>query len=268
MSEGAARAGVLLTVRYDGGRFSGFARQPDRRTVAGELDGAVRAVDPRASLVRGASRTDAGVHALAHPVAFDATHPIPPRGWALALSRHLGADLSVVSAARVTTGYDPRSHVRNKTYRYLVHRSELRDPFLAGRAWRIGGSLDVGALSEELSHVVGRHDFRAFRTASDPRVDTVRTMLHAEARVASSDLPLLAIEITGDRFLHRMVRIIVGAVVDVGLGRLAPGAVRRAIDGGDRRLLGTTAPADGLYLVRSELDDPGQDNWPDQSTSR
>jgi tRNA pseudouridine38-40 synthase len=127
----AARFGVLLSVQYDGTRFSGFARQPNARTIAGELDGAVRAIDPRASLVRGASRTDAGVHALDQRVAFDTTMDIPSRGWALALSRHLCDEMVVARAWRVADGYDPRAHSLRKTYRYFVLFSPVRDPVLS-----------------------------------------------------------------------------------------------------------------------------------------
>src|SRR5262245_49365500 len=89
MTDAPEPRGVLLEVSYDGTPFSGFARQPNARTVAGELDGAVRVIDPGASLVRGASRTDAGVHALAQPVSFDTRRNIEPRGWVLALLSQL-----------------------------------------------------------------------------------------------------------------------------------------------------------------------------------
>jgi tRNA pseudouridine38-40 synthase len=259
----APRYGVLLTVAYDGSRFCGFARQPSARTVAGELDGAVRAVDSTASIVRGASRTDSGVHALAQRVSFDASLDIPPRGWALALAQHTSDEIAIVSAARVPPGYDPRDHATRKTYRYVILRSQVRDPFLRGRAWKVPERLNHERMSEEAAALVGRHDFRAFRSSTDARVDTVRTIFRAEIREAPADTRLLAIEIDGDGFLHRMVRIIVGALVDVGRDRLPAGAVRTALHSGDRNELGITAPPDGLSLVTLDLDDEGSDKWPD-----
>lgn len=264
----AARFGVLLSVQYDGTRFSGFARQPNARTIAGELDGAVRAIDPRASLVRGASRTDAGVHALDQRVAFDTAMDIPSRGWALALARHLCDEMVVARAWRVADGYDPRAHARRKTYRYLVLSSPVRDPFLRDRAFLVRDRLNHELMIDEARLMLGTHDFRGFRTSSDPRTDTVRTIFRADVRWA--DDRLLVIEVEGDRFLHRMVRIIAGTLIDVGRGRLPLGAIRRGIETGLRSALGTTAPACGLYLAAVELEDEARwtDNWPYQLSTR
>lgn len=254
--------GVLLGVAYDGGPFSGFARQPEARTVAGELDGAVRAVDPSASLVRGVSRTDAGVHARAQCVAFDSALDIPPRGWALALARHLPDEISVVRAARVAAGYDPRAHATTKTYRYSVLESLVRDPFLCRFTWRIAERLNHQAMAEEASALLGEHDFRAFRAAGDPREDTVRQILRADLeRPTESRLDLV---VTGNRFLYKMMRIVAGTVIDVGRGRLSPGAVARALASGSRDDLGVTAPPEGLCLERVTLAEAGGEAWPDQ----
>lgn len=262
-----ARHGVLLRVAYDGTRFSGFARQPSARTIAGELDGAVRAIDETASLVRGASRTDAGVHALDQPVAFDTRLDIPPRGWVLALSAHTSDELAVVRASRVGAGYDPRSHAVRKTYAYRILLSEVRDPFLRDRAFRVGEWLNHERMLEEAHALVGRHDFRAFRTSSDPRTDTVRTILRAQVDLDPTDERVLVIEVEGDGFLHRMMRIIAGTIVDVGRGRLPPGSVLRGIESGERSVLGITAPACGLSLVSLVLDEEGEGHWPNHLSS-
>lgn len=264
----SGKFGVLLSVQYDGTRFSGFARQPTARTVAGELDGAVTAIDPHASLVRGASRTDSGVHALDQRVAFDSAIDIPARGWALALPRHLSDEVSIARASRVDLDYDPRAHAVRKTYRYLVLCSPVRDPFLRDRACLVRDRLNHEVMHTEARTMVGTYDFRAFRTSSDPRTDTVRTIFRAD--VFHEDDRVLVIEVEGDRFLHRMVRIIAGTLIDIGRGRLEPGAIRRGIDSGSRAVLGTTAPACGLYLAKMKLDDEARwtDNWPYQLSTR
>ena len=254
--------GVLLGVAYDGGPFSGFARQPEARTIAGELDGAVRAIDPSASLVRGVSRTDAGVHARAQCVAFDTAKDIPPRGWALALAQHLPDEISVVRAARVPAGYDPRSHARTKTYRYSLLERLVRDPFLSRYTWRVAERLNHPRMAEEAHALLGEHDFRAFRAAADPREDTIRHILRADLEPSSEGR--LHIVVTGNRFLYKMMRIIAGTLVDVGRGRLEPGAVRRGLASGSRALLGVTAPPDGLCLEQVTLDEAGVEAWPDQ----
>jgi tRNA pseudouridine38-40 synthase len=256
--------GVLLGVAYDGGPFSGFARQPAARTIAGELDGAARCLDPGSSLMRGVSRTDAGVHARAQCVAFDTTLDIPPRGWALALARHLPTEIAVVRAARVRVGYDPRSVARTKTYRYSVLQSLVRDPFRSSFTWRIAERLNHQAMGEEAALLIGEHDFRAFRAAGDPRLDTRRHILRAQVHPSAVDGLGLDIVVTGNRFLYKMVRIIAGTLVDVGRGRLRPGAVARALASGSRADLGITAPPEGLCLEEVTLDESGTDAWPDQ----
>jgi tRNA pseudouridine38-40 synthase len=259
--------GVLLTVGYDGKAFSGFVRQTNARTVAGELEGAIRVIDPRASFVRGASRTDAGVHALAQAVSFDSERVLSARSWVLALSGELPDEIAIVRAARVPVGYDPRHHALRKTYRYVVLQSPTRDPFLHGRAWRLHDRLNHQLLRDELEALLGEHDFGAFRSAADERSDTVRTMLRAELRMNAADARCAEIIIEGNRFMHNMVRIIAGTVIDVARGRLAPGAVRRALSSKLRGDLGMTAPAAGLYLDEIVLRESGEAAWPESPAS-
>lgn len=262
MSAGSVPAGVLLTVAYDGARYGGYARQSNARTIAGELWGAITAIDAKASDLRGASRTDAGVHARGQLVAFDAQRVIKPRSWALGLAGHLPAEICVVRAARVPAGYDPRRHALRKVYRYVLLRSQVRDPFWSERCWRVGYRLNHQLMQQEAALLLGRHDFAAFRSSSDDRDNTVRTIFRADVSEDACDPRVLNIVIEGDRFLHRMVRIIAGTLVDVGRGRLRPGAVTRGLSSRSRLDLGMTAPAGGLCLERVHVDDAGTDAWP------
>jgi tRNA pseudouridine38-40 synthase len=255
--------GVLLSVAYDGSRFSGFARQPTARTIAGELDGAVRAVSPDASLVRGASRTDAGVHARGQRVAFDVDRELPARAWVHSLNRELPAEIVVQRAARVDAGFEPRFSARQKTYRYVILESVVRSPFWDGRAWRLSDRLNHELMRDAAAPLVGEHDFRAFRAAEDQRENTVRRLFRIEVRTRSSDDgELCEIFVEGSGFLHRMVRIIVGSLVDVGCGRLSASAIATALDHKNRAALGRTAPPDGLCLDSMTLGDEGRDAWP------
>lgn len=254
---------MLLTVSYDGALFSGFVRQSNARTVQQVLDGAVRAVDPVASPTRCTSRTDAGVHAQAHPVAFDTEAGISSRGWVLGLLQHLPEDVGIVRAEHVPRGYDPRRHARSKTYRYVILRSPVRDPLLVGRAWRVGYKLNLGLMHDAAAMLAGRHDFAAFRGSSDTRTDTVRHLFRVEVRTARSDPRLCEIEISGDGFLYNMVRIVAGTLVDIGRGRLKKQAFTSAFASGSRAELGVTAPAEGLYLAGVELATRGSAGWPE-----
>jgi tRNA pseudouridine38-40 synthase len=258
-----AAHGVLLTVAYDGKRLAGFARQPNVRTVAGELDGAVRSIDPRATVVRGASRTDAGVHARGQRVAFDTTMSIPSRGWVMALNAALPEEIVVRRAASVAFGFEPRFHAESKVYRYVLLEGAVADPFLAGRCWRIGDRLNHELMRRAAAPLLGEHDFAAFRASGDERTDTVRRLFRIEVRSASGDDPRLTqIVVEGNRFMYRMVRIIVGSLVDVAVGRLDEGRLARALTERDRAILGRTAPPDGLCLDSVRLDDEGTDPWP------
>src|SRR5260221_840588 len=253
---------ILLTVAYDGARFSGWAKQEGTRTVAGELLGAIQAMDPEVAEVRGASRTDAGVHARGQLAAFDSNRDIAPKGWALGLSAHLPAEIAIRQAARVPSGSDPRSFAERKHYRYLVLRDDLRDPFWEGRDLRVSHMVDIHALRQEARALVGTHDFAAFRSSSDQRTNTVRTLHDVRVEHLAGDSRVLAIDVVGSGFMHNMVRIIVGTLLDVARRRLPPGAIERGLASKSRGDLGMTAAAQGLYLENIEHKLALEDAWP------
>jgi tRNA pseudouridine38-40 synthase len=259
------RRGVLLTVAYDGARFAGFVVQPGQRTIAGELLGALQAVDPAIRQIRGASRTDAGVHAHGQRVAFDTTLDVPPRGWVLAVTRHLPSEIAIRRAGVVEVGFQPRFESHGKRYRYLVLRDHARDPFLEGRAWRspaFDAPEAIAIAAEEARLAIGTHDFAAFRSSADVRRRTVRTIRRFEVTEDPSDPRVIRIDVEGDAFLHNMVRILVGTLADVARGRVPRGAIARALSSGKRGDAGITAPPDGLYLEQVLLDHEGDDGWP------
>jgi tRNA pseudouridine38-40 synthase len=257
--------GVLLTVAYDGGPFAGFAIQPNQRTIAGELLGAVRALDPAVREIRGASRTDAGVHARGQRVAFDTAASLPARGWALALSRHLPQEIAVRRAAFVAEGFSPRFGNLGKRYRYTILRDLVRDPFLDGRAWRapaIDSDEAVERAAREAESALGTHDFAAFRSAADEREKTVRTLRSFTVTVDPADPRLVRVDVEGDAFLHNMVRILVGTLYDVARGHRPPGTIAKALASLQRKDAGITAPALGLCLEQVLLEDEGTEGWP------
>jgi tRNA pseudouridine38-40 synthase len=254
--------GVLLEVAYDGTAFHGWAAQKGVRTVEETLLGAVVALDPRVRGVRGASRTDAGVHAQGQLAAFDPTLDIPARGWVLGLNQHLPEDVAVRAARRIPSGFAPRFAARGKRYRYRVLIDPVREPALRARTWRVQ-EVDVSAVAREAQAAVGTHDFVAFRSSGDQRDNTVRTLSRVEIeREAHPDV--VAVVVEGNAFLYNMVRILVGTMIDVGRGRLPPGAVARAIESRDRGQAGTTAPAQGLVLEHVDVDFPegSGERWP------
>lgn len=263
--------GVRLRVAYDGSEFAGWQRQPGLRTVQGELERAVSELVGTEIEVRGASRTDAGVHALDQVVAFDSPRELPMLGWVRALNGKLPEDVAVREAEPCAVGYRPRFDAVAKRYRYTLHLGAVRDPLIRRYAWHLGprrarpwqgampstpeGWLDLDAMEEAASFLVGTHDFRAFRAAGDERENTVRTLTEVSiVRRASGRDDLVAIEVRGTAFMQHMVRILAGTLVEVGRERMRPQEIARLLaPQATRAQAGETAPACGLLLVEVEL---------------
>ncbi|MBC7171172.1 MAG: tRNA pseudouridine synthase A, partial [Polyangiaceae bacterium] len=199
MTEDAARAaretfehGVRLRLAYDGTDFHGWQLQPNVRTVQGVLQQALAKMRIAHGKVRGASRTDTGVHAEGQVVSFGCERAIPMTGWTLGLNAFLPSDVAVREATPCAPTYDPRFDSVRKTYRYTLHCGLTRDPLRARRYWFVLPTLarrdirhpgpgvedwlDLEAMARAASHLEGQHDFRAFRAADDPREKSIRTI--------------------------------------------------------------------------------------------
>jgi tRNA pseudouridine38-40 synthase len=240
---------LRLVVRYDGAPFSGWQRQRGVPTVQEALEDAASAIAVERITVRGAGRTDAGVHAHGQLASFTTRAEIPGHGWRMGLNSRLPKSVAVWDARATRDDFDPRRASAGKRYRYLLHLAADRDPLLHRRAWHLYGPMDIARMRAEAACFVGVHDFRAFRAADCERLTTVRAVWRVELveRWSGRD-DLVAVEVEGTAFLKNMVRVIVGTLVDVGRGRLPPGTVRARLADLDRTRAGMTAPADGLYL--------------------
>jgi tRNA pseudouridine38-40 synthase len=239
------------------------------RSVQGVIAEAAERICRHAIVVRGASRTDSGVHAEGQIAAFATERELTPERWVIALNRYLPDDLAVRAAAPCAPDYNPRFDARDKTYRYLFHLGAVRDPLLHARAWhparllrRVPRSaagvsqLDLGAMRSACDALTGTHDFRAFRGASDRRKSTERTLLRLTVQPEYQANPaLLAFEVHGVAFLFNMVRILAGSLMEVGRGRLSLERLQSLIDAPGERNdnPGLTAPAHGLTLVEVTL---------------
>ena len=247
---------VLIRIEYDGTNFSGWQKQPKARTVQGEIEHVLKYITMEDVNIHGTSRTDAGVHALGQCASFEWNCPMPVDKLPEVMNRRFGAggtgrsgapgDIRIISAEVMPDDFHARYSCTGKTYRYIIDKTG--DIFRRKQAFQYpeADQLDIEAMREAAAHIVGTHDFKCFETAGGtPRETTVRTVsrLDIEDREDS-----IVIEITGDGFLYNMVRIIVGTLVEVGIGKKAAGELPGIIEGRDRGKAGFTAPPQGLYL--------------------
>ena len=240
---------VKLAVAYDGTAYAGWQVQPNGRSIQATMEEALARILQEPVRVRAAGRTDAGVHAREQVVDFyDAgardLETIVHGGNAL-----LPPDIRVLSASVAPETFDARRHATEKEYRYFLYLSPVDSPFHFRYAWHIEKPLDLEAVREGLSHLVGEHDFSSFRGQGCNAVSPVRTIFRAE--VAGHDVPgLISIDVAGAGFLRHMVRNIVGTVVNAGKGKHSADHVGEILRARDRSSAGVNAPPHGLFLWR------------------
>lgn len=279
---------IGLVLEYVGTGYQGFqvqegdggAAQP-ARTVQGTVEAAIARVTSEQCRITGAGRTDAGVHALGQVASFDTGSRIPGDRFAPALNTALPTDVRVLRSFQAPEDFNARYDAIAKVYRYIIvpsHIARAGEPgqepepgarrnlgmqlgpgaqsgsaALAARALFVRRPLDMQAMAQASGRLVGQHDFRAFASTGSSAKTSVRTIRRLEVRPVRCGilgLDAVAIEIEADGFLYKMVRTIVGALLEVGAGRADAGYVERLLASGDRSIGPATAPPDGLYLVR------------------
>ena len=238
-----------LTIAYDGTAYAGWQVQKIGLGVQQKVEEALAKLFPSRPRVHGSSRTDTGVHALglvAHVEIPRSEIRMTVRKLALALNAHLPEDIRVLAAARCHADFHARFDATGKQYRYLVWNLGAMNPLLRTQAWHVPVKLDLPAMRAAAKCFVGRRDFRSL-TANPgyERDSTIRRLTRCDVRRTG---PLLTFIIEGDGFLYKMCRGIVGTLVQVGQGKIAPTGIRRILAHRDRRVAGMTAPAHGLVL--------------------
>ena len=258
---------VALIVSYHGGAYHGFQDQTGQNTVQGRLQDALSDLAGVPVTVRGAGRTDAGVHAAGQVV--DCWLPesltLPVARVPLALAARLPADVTVASAWSVSPRFHARFTAETKCYRYLIWRQATVSPFARPFAWHYHGALDVAAMAAAAPHLEGRHDLRVFAGAARPVNDATRTVVGCYVGSAG---PWLVIRLEADGFLYRMVRSMAGTLWRVGTGALRPDALPEMIRRGQRAEAGPSLPPQGLCLLwvrypeGQGLPPPSHGAWP------
>lgn len=271
---------VLLTIAYDGSGFHGWQKQPGERTVQGHLEQVMSRLFNREILLSGTSRTDAGVHALDQHAGFRADLGIPVEKIALVVNNALcaaegsesgrggfaKAPVRILKAEEMPPEFHARFDCKGKEYIYRIcagtgsgvnQTGDMSLVFERNYVYHVKEKLNVDAMNEAASFIVGEHDFKAFEAAGgNPRETTVRTMSsayvqnNAKAICADTSLQQIEFHVAGDGFLYNMVRIMTGTLVEIGQGKRRPEEMKDIIDSRDRTRAGHTAPPNGLYLAK------------------
>lgn len=242
---GAAMARYALTLAYDGGPYPGWQTQPGRNAIQDHVERALESIAGHRVRTICAGRTDAGVHALRQVVHFDTSVDRPDSAWVRGVNAHLPATIAIRSVTAVPDDFHARFGAARRRYRYLLHRSAVRHPLLAGRAGWTFRPIDAARLREAAAMLVGEHDFSAFRSSECQAASPVR-------RIDSIDVleqgPFVLLGFVGNAFLHHMIRNMVGTLLMAADNRRPLEWVGEVLASRDRRFAAPTFAPDGLYL--------------------
>ena len=275
-----------MTLAYDGTNYCGWQIQPNGIAVQEVVEQALGEFTGEPVRVVASGRTDAGVHAVGQVASFTTRSTAPCHGFLHGLPRYLPEDIVIRDVQEAATGFNARYHAKRKWYRYVIHNTRIRTPFLRNSVLWQRSPLDEAAMHAAVQFLVGTHDFRCFETQWPNRSSSIRTIYHASVtRIAGwnawdpteglrpeagrttansitggshltegtdspAEAPFLCFDVEADGFLYNMVRAIVGTLIHVGRRRWTPDDMNRILTTGDRTHAGETAPPQGLYLMR------------------
>lgn len=239
---------IKLTVAYDGTNYHGWQVQPNAITIEGVLNETISALTKEEIQVIGASRTDAGVHALGNVAVFDTESRIPGEKFSYALNQRLPDDIVIQQSEEVDKEFHPRYCTCEKTYEYVILNRKFPLPEYRNTAFFCYGELDIEAMQEASKAFLGEHDFAGFCSAGAQVKTTVRTIY--DLTVERKDNDMICIRVRGNGFLYNMVRIIAGTLLEVGKGNMEAKSLEHRIATADRSQAGPTAPARGLKLIK------------------
>ncbi len=236
-----------LIVEYDGSSYGGWQRQPNTPTIQKVVEDVLSQICREKVVIHGSGRTDAGVHAYGQVAHFHAATRMTPDQMAPALNSLLPRDISILSASEVGPEFHARKSAISKTYRYVLLVRSTRPALMRQRCYHVRRPLDVDLMRKAAARFVGRHDFRAFSCRVPEKKSCVRAVNFVDIKEEGE---YIFVEIQANGFLQRMVRTIVGTLVEVGVHRFEPGDIDGMIASGKRSDAGPSAPARGLFLVR------------------
>ncbi len=237
---------ILITVEYDGTNYAGWQRQINGLAVQQVLEETLQRATGERIVVTGASRTDAGVHALGQAVHFDTESRIPPEKYPFVLNTMLPRDIRVHTGREVPAEFHARFMTCGKRYTYRMVNSRHASAIRRNTHVHVPLPLDIDLMRQAAAELLGTHDYAAFQASGGTAKTTVRTITRADLDVRGDEV-ILTVE--GDAFLYNMVRIIAGTLIEIGYGRRSVHAFSEAYETLDRLSLGVTAPPQGLELT-------------------
>ncbi len=240
---------IKLTVAYDGTRYCGWQIQPKDITVEGILNQTLSKLLQEDITVIGASRTDAGVHAMGNVAVFDTDSTIPANKMAYAVNQWLPEDIKIQHSEEVAADFHPRKTMCIKTYQYRISNCDFLNPLTRNYAYFVYKPLNMEKMKVAAEMLIGTHDFKSFCSTNTTVEDTVRTIYQISLSKSEDEIQ---ITIQGNGFLYNMVRIIAGTLVQIGLGQSKYEDIETILLAKDRTLAGPTAPAHGLMLKSIE----------------
>jgi tRNA pseudouridine38-40 synthase len=243
---------VRLDVAYDGTDFKGFQPQPGLRTVGGELERALQRLTGASIRVTPAGRTDSGVHAQGQVVSFRTESGLAVTDLKRGLNALVGRDLAVTSVGEADERFNARRSAKSRRYRYRIWNHPDRNVWQRRWTAQVDTPLDLTAMQDACTDLLGQHDFAGFRThrsQDDEEMGTIRRVMWAEWQRAVDEPSLVSFEIEADAFLRHMVRTVVGSALLIGQHKLPVSALAEMLEGRERSGSGPTAPASGLTLM-------------------
>lgn len=247
---------IRLLIEYDGTNYHGWQSQKSGGTIQDIICAALSGITGEQVKLIGASRTDAGVHALGQVAVFGSGSTLETEVIMRALNAKLPPDIRILDAGETDADFHPRYDASKKSYFYLLSTSRRHSAFLYKYVWYVNAEVNIASVKEAASTVLGEHDFSSFRGSGCGAKNPVRTVLAADITrldemsfmTASIKGDFIKIKIEANAFLRHMVRNIVGTLVEVGRGRISPSEFKKILESCDRKAAGPTAPAKGLFL--------------------
>ena len=237
---------IAAVISYNGSAYCGFQVQKNGLGIQEVIEQALMKITGEKIRINAAGRTDAGVHAMGQVINFHTASLIPEEKLHMALNSVLPSDIRVIQAKDVDDEFHARFNAIKKTYAYLINTNRIADPLIAPICWHIPRKIDVTAARSAAEKIVGVHDFTGFCAAGSPIKDKVRNVM--DLSIEEKD-GLIRICVTADGFLYNMVRIIVGTLIEVGMGKLDLADIEKIFCENNRNIAGMTAPSRGLCLM-------------------